>query len=222
MSDGFVSRFFSGNLAGPHGELERHQPKRRLVEECEIVAIGVVQQVFGKKALIAAVCGSRPFRLPVPGGFFDVWLIDESHRLPGRTERWSSLEDGTARLWFVCPACRRKTAKLYYFHVAPGFTSELKCRECHRLTYLCVNSGGNRWYREIGRPLKLLLRQKRKLLSQKRGRISAKLAQIDAEVHALREKMATVRRTLSAPSRQPSADRRRYRDFTLIDDVAAI
>jgi hypothetical protein len=40
------------------------------------------------------------------------------------------------RLWFCCPECDRKTAKLYI--VGKYF----RCRECHQLTYLtCQESG---------------------------------------------------------------------------------
>jgi len=73
-----------------------------LVEECQTISIYAVQRAFGKKPLIAAIRQARPFPLQVTGGHFEVWLVDESHRLPGRYERWSCLEDGTARLWFIC------------------------------------------------------------------------------------------------------------------------
>ena len=219
MSDGILRRFLSGKFGFPQRSLDAPQPKRRLVEESEVIVIGAVQRVFGKKALIAAIRECRPFRLPVPGGFFDVWLVSEEHRLPGKHEQWASLENGTSRLWFVCWGCRRKVSKLYYFWFTPGCISELRCRECHGLTYLCTNAGGNRWYKEIARPLKRLLRERRRLLSQKRGRLSTKLAQIDDEVGALRDKIENSHRTRKSPTYRT---RRRYRDFTLIDDAPAM
>lgn len=109
VSDKMTIGPISGNSWSPwneRDELSRPPGKRRLVEECEVVWVYAVQRAFGKKALIAAIRQARPFRLPVPGGYFDIWLIDEPHQLPGKRHRWSSLEAGNARLWLMCPACR--------------------------------------------------------------------------------------------------------------------
>ncbi len=133
-------------------KLKPHQGKRRLVEECEAIWIYAVQRAFGKKVLMAAIRQARSFRLPVPGGYFDVSPVDEPHRLPGKDGRWSSLEVGTARRWLICPECRRKVAKLYYYLAPDSLArSDLLCRHCHGLTYQSVNCGGNRWYREVAR-----------------------------------------------------------------------
>jgi len=186
--------------------------RRRLVEECQTISIYVVQRAYGKRPLIAAIRQARPFPLQVPGGLVEVSLVDEPHRLPGRYERWSSLEDGTARLWFVCPECKRKVAKLFYF-VFPGSAalSEVRCRRCHGLTYLSVNSGGNRWYREIARPLKRRLAEKSKLLGRRQTpRVAARLVELETGIRRLSQLVKP--RTQS----QTASQRRPYRNLNLI------
>ena len=164
---------FLGNFEEPWEQREpanQYLGKRRLVEECHIIYVYALQRAVGKKALIAAIREARPFRVPVPGGQYDVWLVYELHRFPGKRERWSSLEDGTARLWLWCPGCHCKIAKLYYFFFPGSFhRSELLCRKCHRLSYVSVNSGANRWYREVARPIKRFLREKERLLRKRYG-----------------------------------------------------
>ncbi len=222
MSDRFANRLFSGNFAGLREAPGQSQSNRRLVEECEIVSVHAIQKAFGKKVLIAAIRDCRPLRLPVPGGHFDVWLIEEPHRLPGRIERWASLEAGTSRLWLFCLGCRRRVAKLFYYHVAPSSSgrSDLLCRLCHGLTYQSVNCGGNRWYREVARPMKRLLWEKQRLLSKRDTRcLSSRLAQIDEQIKALR-------RRVKVPSKREPQDRlsclavrkrRPYRNLALLE-----
>lgn len=207
----------------PVGESERIRcpGSRRLVEECEIVSVYAVQAAFGKRPLIDAIRQARPFRLPVSGGHFDVWLVDESHRLPGACAQWSSLEQGTARLWFVCPACLRKTSKLYYFQV-PGSLgrSDLLCRLCHGLTYLVSNSGANRWYKEIARPMKRLLRVRDKLMARRQEPgVAARLIRIEDQIRELRRKA----KPKTPPQRVKSLyklslqRRRPYRNLALLE-----
>lgn len=222
MSDNFANRLFFGNFVGLREPSEQSQ-RKRLVEECETVTIHGVQKAFGKKALIAAILDCRPLRVPIPGGHFDVWLIEEPHRLPGRSERWASLEAGTSRLWLFCLGCRRKVAKLFYYYLAPGSSarSGLLCRLCHGLTYQSVNCGGNRWYREVARPMKRLLREKQKLLAWRDiRRASARVAQIDDQIKALRRrvKIPSKRGPQDPLSRLAVRKRRRpYRNLTLLE-----
>lgn len=224
MSDKAAMRWIFGNLQSPWQEPQKLNPypgRRRLVEECEVVSVHAVQRVFGKKGLIAAIRQARPFRLPILGGYFDIWLVDERHRLPGRRERWSALEEGTARLWLVCPRCRRPVAKLYYYSLAPGSAarSDLLCRLCHGLTYQSVNCGGNRWYREIARPVKQLLREKRKLMArQHKPRIAARLAHIEDQIRMLRQKAKpkTHRQRSKSLYTLAVGERRPYRNLELL------
>jgi hypothetical protein len=81
MSDSFAKRMFLGNFVSLREAPDQSQ-RKRLVEECEIVSVQGVQKAFGKKVLIAAIRDCRPLRLPIPGGDFDVWLIEEPHRPP--------------------------------------------------------------------------------------------------------------------------------------------
>jgi len=228
MSDKVGMRPILGNFQSPWKErdgLNRPPGKRRLVEECDAISVYAVQRAFGKKVLIAAIRQARPFRLPAPGGYFDIWLVDEPHRLPGRRERWSSLEEGTARLWLLCSGCRRKVAKLFYYRLAPGSwaRSDLLCRHCHGLTYQSANCGGNRWYREVARPMKRLLREKHKLLARRPGpRLAARLAQIENEMRTLRQKVKPQpqRRAQNLCQRLVVRERRVYRNLALVDPEA--
>jgi hypothetical protein len=200
--------------------------KRRLVEECETVSIGIVQRAFGKKALMLAARRAEPLSLPVFGGSFDVWFVDQPHRLPGIRGRLPSLESGSRRLWLVCPGCRKKAAKLYFFYFAPDSLalSDLLCRDCHGLVYQCQNCGGNRWYKQTARPLKRLLREKRKLLARPLSpRIAARLIEIDAEIRVLRQRVArkTPRPKQNFPYRTAARLRRPYRNLTLLEQFVS-
>lgn len=150
------------------GKEIRRFGKHRLIEECEEVALRDIQRAFGKSALITAIRQARPMPLPVLGGEFDVWLIDGRHHLPGVHKRSTTLDEGLCRLWLICPGCRKRVGKLYYYFFSRDSLtqSDLLCRDCHGLVYQSQNCGGNRWYRETARPLKGLLRAKRKLLSR--------------------------------------------------------
>jgi hypothetical protein len=230
VSDKPDSRSFLGNFEkawDEPAEQIRHRGTRRLVEECEAISIRDARQILGKEALISAIRQARPLRLPVLGGHFYVWPVDEPHRLPGKPERWSSLEVGNCRIWLVCTGCRRKVAKLYYYYLAPDSTdrSDLLCRRCHGLIYQAQNCGGNKWYREIARPLKWLLREKRKLLAkQPTPRIAAPLAQIDSAIHILRQRLQpkTQRGREGLSSGMRSRQRRPYRNLNLLEQWAAV
>jgi hypothetical protein len=225
MSDNFSHRLFSGNFQSEREHPTRqigYRGRRRLVEECQEVSVHDVRRVFGKKLMIAAVRQARPLRLPVRGAHFDIWPVDEPHRLPATPERWSSVENGTARLWLLCAGCRRKVGKLYYYYAAPDSVapSGLLCRRCHRLVYLSANCGKNRWYREIARPVRWLLREKSKLLAKAHTlRNADRLAQIESAIQTLKQKLRpkTQRRREDLSPRLRSRQRRPYRDLCLLE-----
>ena len=224
MSYNIGIRPFPGNLDNDVAGRDRQTHflgKRRLVEECEKISIYAVQRAFGKKALLEAIRQARPFRLPVLGGYFDIDLTYEAHRLPGRLERYASLEDGTARLWLVCPSCWGKIAKLYYFYFFPSLErSSLLCRRCHRLTYLCSNCGGNRWYKEIARPIKKLLTEKERFLARRpRPSVQARLAQLDEQAQRLKHRLKPKSQRQRKRSRAVTSKRRPYRDYSLIEGL---
>jgi len=222
MSDIFQMRSILGNPSATRGErpVRYAFPGRRwLVEECESIWISSLRSHFGKKHLIAHIRQCKPLELPVPGGSEKVWLTWEPHRLPGPTRRMSSLEDGTARLWLVCPCCRRKVAKLHYrlFDASRGNRSELLCRQCHGLVYQSENCGSNLWFRAIARPLKRLLRQRLKLIAMvPTPQQTEKLQAIEAEIKRIRDRCRPAK---GCPKRKrsSSSDRRPSRDVTLIE-----
>jgi hypothetical protein len=199
-----------------------HPGRHRLVEECEKVSVNAVQKIFGKQELIRAIRRAESLSLPVLGGCFDLWFVDQPHRLPGIRGRLPSLGAETSRLWLLCPGCRKKAAKLFYFYFAPDSLalSDLLCRDCHGLVYLSQNCGGNRWYKETARPLKRLLREKLKLLARPLSpRIAARLMEIDAEIHMMRQRVRrkTPRRNQGSRYRPAVRQRRKYRNIALLE-----
>jgi hypothetical protein len=225
VSDKFSHRPFSGNFQSDWEHPTRqigYRGPRRLVEECTAISIRDVRRAFGKKLMIAAIRQARPLRLAVLGGNFDIWPTDEPHRLPCRPERWSSLEHGNCRLWLICTGCKRKVGKLYYYYRAPNSMalSELVCRPCHGLVYQAQNCGGNKWYRQVARPLKRLLRKRAELLAKPHTpRIEAHFAQIESAISILRGKLQpkTQRRREGLSSSIRSSQRRPYRNLALLD-----
>jgi hypothetical protein len=194
--------------------------KHRLVEECEEVTIRAVQKLVGKKTLLAAIRQNRPVLMPVLGGVFELWLIDQPHRLPGRLRRQSPLAISNCRIWIQCPCCRRVVGKLYFYYLAPDSLalSDLLCRTCLGLVYRSQNCGDNRWYKEVARPLKRLLSEKRKLLSRPPNpRVMIRLTEIDGEVCTLTQKLQPkAKRRSKVPRRPASGQRRPYRDISLL------
>ncbi len=151
-------------------QFEPPRTPKRFVEECFKIRVGSVQQRFGKRRLLDAIRYSEPIKIPVSyNPPFTVWLTYDVHQLVGKPGKWSSLERGTARIWFVCPGCQRKVAKLHYF-VYPGTirASQPFCRQCGNLTYLSVNSSGNRFYKKVIKPSRRLQRVKERLWSGRR------------------------------------------------------
>ena len=195
---------------------------KRLVEECFAIGIGAIQRRFGKEVLLQAIRQCEPIRIPVPyNPPFQVWLTYDTHPLVGKREKWSSLEGGTARIWFVCPGCRKQVAKLFYY-VFPGSTlaSDLLCRRCNNLTYQSVNCGGNRWWQEVVPPMKRLLREKERLLGKRYSPlVQTRLIQLDGQIRILRKqvKPKTQDRKRRLSYRPESRQRRRYRDLSLLD-----
>ncbi len=222
MADGPHSRLLFANFdRSPQARpvLGKFPGKRPLVEECECVTIGAIRRHFGKKALIDLIRRRAPLELPLPGGSAHVFLTWDSHRLPGPIVRKSMLEDRTARLWLVCPGCRRRGAKLFYmlWDAAGGNRSDLLCRLCNGLTYQSLNCGGNEWYRSVARPMKRLLRQKTKLLSLKPSRKRDQLLQaVESNLDYIRSQ-SDLRNRRRVQKRGSSRDRRPYRDVALIE-----
>jgi len=196
-------------------------PRKRLVEECEVVYIYAVQQEFRKKTLLKLIRESRPLVLSLRGGPAEIWLMYDTHQLPGVRDSWSSFEAGTARLWFSCPRCQRTVAKLYYYLLpgSPLLRSDVLCRHCHRLTYQVNNCGANRWYREVARPLKHFMRCRERLLRRKpTAKVLSRLKVIDNRIRTYQGLLTPKRskyRHILPPGRR---ERRLYRDASHLLD----
>jgi hypothetical protein len=222
ISDNFHSRLFLGDFERSRQAkpvLGHFQGKRPLVEECEVVTIGAIRRCFGKKALIELIRRRAPLELPLPGGSEHVFLTWDSHYMPGPIARKSMLENRTARVWMLCPCCRRRVAKLFYmlWDASRGSRSAPLCRSCNGLTYQSMNSGGNKWFRAIARPLKSLLKQRMKLMAMAPTPQRAdKLQAIEAGLERIRAS-GRPRNRRYKQKRGLSSDRRPYRDVTLIE-----
>ena len=134
------------------------QRRKRLVEECIAITVGAVRRRFGKEVLLSAIKACQPIEVPISYRRpFEIWLTYDLHPLVNQPGKWSTLENGTARIWFMCAGCRRPVAKLFYY-TFPGSTmaSDLLCRRCHNLTYLSVNCAGNRFYKRVVKPYRRL------------------------------------------------------------------
>jgi hypothetical protein len=214
-----VTRSASGKFESATRATSCFPGKRRLVEECEAVSVYALRRFLGKRAILSSIRAAKPLRLDVAGGFFDVWFTYEAHQMPGKNARYASLEDGTVRVWLVCPGCRKPAAKLFYFCISPGFPglSELLCRHCHALRYQSTNCGGNIWYRQTVRPLKRLLHSKERILrrnaSARRDRL---LAQIEQKIAVFRSECDQRRspNCVSLKRRSQELRRRPYRDLS--------
>jgi hypothetical protein len=195
----------------------RNPGKRRLVEECEIISVFALRRIYGKRALLGTIRGAKPLLVPVSGGKLEVPLTYETHRLPNGD--YGSLEAGTARLWLSCQGCMHPVAKLFFYRVGPGTSalSRLLCRRCHGLTYQSANCGRNRWYGELVRPLKKLMRRRDHVEKWRETRRKRRfLAIIDGKITELRS--SVIRHEPAGqtrPSEKITGGRRPYRDTSL-------
>ena len=201
------------------GQFGPTRPKR-LVEECSAVCIGAVQRRFGKAVLLQAMRCCEPIRIPISyHPPFEVCLSYSVLPLVGKPGRWSSLESGTARLWFCCPGCRRSVAKLFCYPLPnTSQLSDLLCRHCHALIYLTTNCGSNRWFKEVARPLKRLLREREGLPWKLGARHQDRLAEIDAQIRRLKDKVKPRGRRPHLPASNLALRKKRiYRDVSLLE-----
>lgn len=188
-------RLFSGNSAiqprfDAHGS-EIPAIPHPLVEECFCLSLQVLRRMFGRPVLLAAAEDARPVGIQIQGNPFSVYLLAEPHRLPQTRGGVSDRE--TRRLWMVCIGCRRKVRKLFTY---PNFRGSSVlymplCRSCHGLVYHSQNCGGNKWYRQIARPLKRLLRRRERLLAGRQSPgIAGELDLLDQSINLLRQRAA--------------------------------
>jgi len=214
------NRLFYGNSAiqpDLNGDgRERGAIPHPLVEECISLSLADLRRLFGRKELLKAAEDARPVHVRIHGNAFSIYLLQEPHRLPSRHGRVFYRE--ITRLWIVCMCCRRRVRKLYTYEKIPGsnILYMALCRSCHGLVYQSQNCGGNRWWREIARPLKKMIRRRERLLERKQsGEVMAQLEQVNQLIWIMRQRA----KPKSSPGReipQSAGAKRRYRNLGLI------
>jgi hypothetical protein len=219
MSDKNRMRRAWGNLPRrwtPEGDPDRNissYPYRRsLVEETASINLGTMLQKYGKPKLLKAADVGAAVRVKLGGDSVNVYLTWTTHRLPGKTCRWTSVAQGNAQIWLVCMTCKCRVRALYR-NPLPQVQGmpEIGCRRCLRLIYASENSGKRKWWREIVRPLRRLYLKREKLLALKRTpRIVEELRQIEELIFIYTQRTKTKRR-----GKPPSGVKRRYRDARL-------
>jgi hypothetical protein len=183
------------------------------VEEAIEISLGDLRRLFGRKELLRAAEDARAVSFQIQRNAFSVHLLAEPHRLPRRNRRVSDRE--VTRLWLVCMGCRRKVQKLFTYPKFPGSGVLLIpfCRQCHDLTCQSQTCGGNKWWREIARPLKRLLRKRQRLLARKQSeKVHAQLEQVDQLIWIMRQRA----KPKSSPRKrlpQSAGAKRPYRDL---------
>jgi hypothetical protein len=153
---------------------------------------------------------SLPIHVPVPyHAGFDVFLTTAIQPTVRKAGRWFE------KLYFVCPRCLHRFAKLYYLLAGSRCASDLLCRNCHTLTYHSQNCSGNKWYREVAVPLKRLYRQREKVLGNRhRPEVQQRLREINRQIRLFEKQVQPQR-----PNRgfRRSRQKRRYRDLRLLE-----
>jgi len=191
---------------------------RQLVEECFSISVSDLQHRIGRKAIIGAARDARPLRFQLAGLWLSVYVCHETHRLPGRTSRWSGLDRGDVRLYLVCIRCRHRFRILYLDNTL-AVSDGLACRECLHLRYQSQNSWNRKWWRETAVPLKRRLRRRQRLLARKQtAKVLAQLAQVDELIWIIRQRVDARARTHGQTDRMSPTPRakRPYRDLVPI------
>ena len=182
------------------------------MEECFTITIGVLQHRFGRKPLLEAAKELAPLNMPIPQNPpAQIWLTSTMQRVPKRHGKFGSMYRSAVRLWFACPKCWRRVGKLFYW-VEPQtlVASEVACRKCHNLAYQSANSKKNRWWCEVARPARQLLREKWRLLARRKPDM-ARLLVIDAQLRAHRERVRSKGPSVATGKRRP------YRDVSVLE-----
>jgi hypothetical protein len=219
MSDKNENRFNLGDLTqrwNPErhidGNISRYPSRRPLIEEALSVNLRDLQKIHGRKNLLKSADEGKAIPVQLGGNSFHVYLTWESHRLPGRTEKWSDVCEGNCRIWLICLSCHRKARALYVLPLSQDQKPVITCRKCLGLRYQSENCCKNFWWRRIARPLKKLIRRQEKLLTQKRTQhVRDELDFIEGQIFMLAQRAKPKRRNTGC-----SALKRRYRDVHLL------
>lgn len=182
--------------------------KRSLVEECHAVEIRELLQMYGRDRLYRAADDGSPITFHTGNHSYEIIFTWTPHRLPGREERWSSIQERNCRIWHVCQTCFRRFRILY---INPSLPSRLACRKCLGLRYQAEYCGKNLWWRKARMPLKKIFKRQDQLFKMKRTQaVRDELEIIEGQILMLMQRAKSKKRTQC----QPGA-RRRYRDVNL-------
>lgn len=189
--------------------ISRYTSRRPLVEESLSIDMRDLRGIYGRKKLLRAADEGNRVSVQLGGCSFQILLTWDSHKLPGRIERWSNIAEGNARVWLVCELCWRKAQILYQ---DPTGASIIGCRKCLHLVYASENSCKNKWWKQIVKPLKRLYRRREKLLVRKRTRrVIEELQRIEELIIVYNLRAEPKHRT-----RRLSGIRRSYKDVRMV------
>jgi hypothetical protein len=221
MSDRFENQFSTGNNSkGLHplgrmgGNISQYPARRRLIEECIPFATADLREIYKRMDLLMLANSYRPAVFRLEGHRFSLHLIAETIPRP-RNNRHTG--DETTRIWLICPVCFQRVRKVYTFYLEPGSSTlaDLKCCQCHGLTYQSKNCSGNRWWSDLAMPLKKMLRRRRQLFHRQSRRSIEQLEKVEQYIWILR-KRAEVRSRSSREIPYNDCRKRKYRDLSLI------
>ncbi len=213
MSDNTENSFLSGNLRGrSRGERRRDEnffayPRRTLVEECECISMADIRSRFNRKELLGLAEGERTLRTRVGAWHYEIRLCTERHQQTYSYGRRSNV----VRIWILC-SCGRRARKLYIDPQSLSFPGILACRTCQRLRYLVQNSGKTKWFRNIVKPFRKLIRRQERLFTRNRSqRVRDELEFIQGQIEVLMQRAQPKCRNACG-----RGFRRRYRDARLL------
>jgi hypothetical protein len=221
MSDKSENQFYTGNFAEPlslpgHGgrNFALYPSRRRLVEECSVFTLADLRSIYKRRDLLRLADTYQPATFRLGGHRFSLHLIAEILPRPKNNRQTG---DETIRIWMTCPACFQRIRKVYTFLIDQRSCSyaDLKCRQCHGLTYLSKNCCGNLWWRGLAMPLKRALRRRQRLLLQHSARSKEQLENVEEFIWILRER-ATMKKRPYQGIPQNAHRKRPYRDLSLV------
>lgn len=213
MSDNRKNGLISGNLRGRSRSDTRLDKNtflytgRPLVEEWESVSMADIMNRFNRRELLDLAERGRAIRILHGRHLYEIMISAEHYQQKRSRSGWSDI----SRIWFLC-SCGRRARRLYFDPRPSNMTPIFACRVCHRLRYLSQNSGKTRWFHEIVKPLRRLIRRHDKLLLRKRTQqVREELQFLERQIFIL-----TQRAKPKGRSQRFSRVRRPYRNMRLV------
>jgi hypothetical protein len=181
-------------------------PKRFLVEECQSIHIGDVKNRLRQRDLHYFAERLKPIHIRQGEQVFEVCLCLEPMQLA-----WKSGTTSEAfRFWFLCQ-CGRRVRRLFFNPRSLDAQPGLACQKCHGLDYLSQRSGNRRWYREIVKPLRRLIRREAKLSNLRPTQKHR------CELHFVQDQtLILIGRARRSQASTSKGRKRRYKDIDLV------